>query len=172
MQQLYQAMKNISIYIDIAFCILLLPLMIIVFPIERRWGIYLIFFCIFVVWLYITYFSYRYYIIPRLLRGGRERAYALGAIAVSLLITFIFSSYEIKSPFNLLREEQLFSNSFLHAIYNNNVRAYIIYRERNLFTAHEKVIRRASTSSFHTVERTSPTVERPFHSSERPSHSV
>ena len=47
-------MKNISIYIDIAFCILLLPLMIIVFPIERRWGIYLIFFCIFVVWLYIT----------------------------------------------------------------------------------------------------------------------
>ncbi|MGM9721659.1 MAG: sensor histidine kinase, partial [Candidatus Egerieousia sp.] len=106
-------MKNISIYIDIAFCILLLPLMIIVFPIERRWGIYLIFFCIFVVWLYITYFSYRYYIIPRLLRGGRERAYALVAIAVSLLITFIFSSYEIKSPFNLLREEQLFSHSFL-----------------------------------------------------------
>ena len=106
-------MKNISIYIDIAFCILLLPLMIIVFPIERRWGIYLIFFCIFVIWLYITYFSYRYYIIPRLLRGGRERAYALVAIAVSLLITFIFSSYEIKSPFNLLREEQLFSNSFL-----------------------------------------------------------
>ena len=64
------------------------------------------------------------------------------------------------------------SNSNLHAIYNN-VRAYIIiYRERNLRTPHEKVIRRASISSFKTVERTSHIVERPFHCSEHPSHSV
>ena len=64
------------------------------------------------------------------------------------------------------------SNSNLHAIYNN-VRAYIIiYRERNLFTLQEKVMRRASQSSFHTVEQTSHTFERLFHSSERPSQSV
>lgn len=73
-----------------------------------------------------------------------------------------------------------FSNSFLYAIYYFCM-PYIlmyartlvyIYRERNLFTLQEKVMRRASTSSFHTVERTSHTVERLFHCSERPSHSV
>lgn len=106
-------MKNITLYTDIAFCLLLLPLMIIIFPIERWWGVYLVFFGVFVVWLYITYFSYKYFIIPRLFKRGRERFYAIAAVAVSLFVTFLFSSYEINSPFYYLREEQLLSQPYL-----------------------------------------------------------
>ena len=92
-------MKNASLYIDLAFCLGFLPLMIFAFPVERWWGTYPVFFCSFVGWLYATYFSYKYFIVPRLFHKGRPRMYALTAIAVSLLVTFLFSSYEISSPF-------------------------------------------------------------------------
>lgn len=98
-------MKNASLYIDLAFCFGFLPLMIFAFPVERWWGTYPVFFGSFVGWLYVTYFSYKYFIIPRLFHGGRQRMYALTAIAVSLLVTFLFSSYEISSPFYHVRQQ-------------------------------------------------------------------
>ena len=98
-------MKNASLYIDLAFCLGFLPLMIFAFPVERWWGTYPVFFCSFVGWLYATYFSYKYFIVPRLFHKGRPRMYALTAIAVSLLVTFLFSSYEISSPFYHVRQQ-------------------------------------------------------------------
>ena len=98
-------MKNASLYIDLAFCLGFLPLMIFAFPVERWWGTYPVFFCSFVGWLYATYFSYKYFIVPRLVHKGRPRMYALTAIAVSLLVTFLFSSYEISSPFYHVRQQ-------------------------------------------------------------------
>ena len=91
-------MKNTSLYTDIAFCLVFLPLMIFIFPVERWWGMYPVFFISFVGWLYVTYFAYKYFIIHRLFLGGRERMYAIAAIAVSLFVTLLFSSYEISSP--------------------------------------------------------------------------
>lgn len=91
-------MKNVPLYTDLAFCLILLPLMIYAFPVERWWGTYPLFFCSFVGWLYITYFQYKYFVIPRLFQKGRRRTIALVAIAISLTITFLFSSYEISSP--------------------------------------------------------------------------
>lgn len=32
-------MKNVPLYIDLAFCLILLPLMIYAFPVERWWGV-------------------------------------------------------------------------------------------------------------------------------------
>ena len=49
-------MKNVSLYIDLAFCLVFLPLMMLVFPVERWWGTYPLFFTSFVIWLYVTYF--------------------------------------------------------------------------------------------------------------------
>lgn len=100
-------MKNVSLYIDLAFCVAFLPLMIYIFPVERWWGSYLTFFCSFVAWLYTTYFIYKYFIIPNLFHKRKLRFYALAAMAVSLVVTFLFSSYEINSPFYHLREQQL-----------------------------------------------------------------
>lgn len=99
-------MKNVPLFIDIAFCLVLLPLMIYAFPVERWWGIYPVFFSAFIVWLYVTYFTYKYFVIPRLFHGGRQRVYAITAIVVSLAVTFLFSAYEITSPLYHLPHQQ------------------------------------------------------------------
>lgn len=88
-----------TLYIDLAFCFIFLPLVIYAFPVERWWGTYPLFFSLFILWLYITYFIYRYLVIPRLFQKGRARLTALIAIILSLAVTFAFSSYEITSPF-------------------------------------------------------------------------
>lgn len=100
-------MANISRYVDLAFCLVFLPLMIFIFPVERLWGIYPAFITSFVAWLYVTYFVYKYFVIPRLFHNGRGRIYALAVIAVSLAVTFLFSSYEITSPLHHLRMQHM-----------------------------------------------------------------
>lgn len=66
-------MKNISVYIDLAFCFIFLPLMIFIFPMERWWGTYPLFFISFIGWPYATYFICKYVVIPRLFHSGRPR---------------------------------------------------------------------------------------------------
>lgn len=105
-------MKNVSLYTDLAFCLVFLPLMLYAFPVERWWGTYPVYFALFACWLYVTYFAYKYFIVPRLFHSRSRRAYALAAIAVSLLVTFLFSAYEISSPFYHLRQQQLAQNPF------------------------------------------------------------
>ena len=92
-------MKNVALYIDMTFCLVLLPLMIYAFPVERWWGTYPAFFSMFVAWLYVTYFVYKYFVIPKLFCKGRQRVYAIAAVAISLTVTFFFSTYEITSRF-------------------------------------------------------------------------
>ncbi|MGM9760684.1 MAG: sensor histidine kinase [Parabacteroides sp.] len=96
-------MKNVSLYIDLSFCFVFLPLMMYMFPVERWWGVYPLFFTLFCSWLYVTYFSYKYYIIPRLFRGGKTRVWAILSVVASLTVTFLFSAYPITSPYYSLR---------------------------------------------------------------------
>lgn len=64
---------------DLGFCLVFLPLMIFMFPVERWWGTYPVFFSLFVAWLYATYFLYKYFIVPNLFHSRRLRLYALAA---------------------------------------------------------------------------------------------
>lgn len=105
-------MKNVSLYTDLAFCLVFLPLMLYAFPVERWWGTYPIYFTAFAGWLYATYFAYKYFIVPGLFHERRRRGYALGVMAMSFLVTFLFSAYEINSPFYHLRQQQLAQNPF------------------------------------------------------------
>ena len=91
---------------DMAFCFILLPLVIYAFPVERWWGTYPLFFCMFVGWLYVTYFLYKYFIVPRLFIKGKKRTIAVAAILLSLAVTFLFSAYEITSPLYHIHQEQ------------------------------------------------------------------
>ena len=91
---------------DMAFCFILLPLVIYAFPVERWWGTYPLFFCSFVGWLYVTYFLYKYFIVPRLFIKGKERTMAVVAILLSLAVTFLFSAYEITSPLYHIHQQQ------------------------------------------------------------------
>lgn len=99
-------MKNATLYIDLAFCFILLPLVIYAFPVERWWGTYPLFFCSFVGWLYVTYFLYKYFIIPGLFLKGKKRVVALITVLLSLSVTFFFSSYEITSPLYHIHQQQ------------------------------------------------------------------
>ncbi|MGM9693277.1 MAG: sensor histidine kinase [Alloprevotella sp.] len=94
--------KHISAIIDCAFCLAFLPLMIYAFPVERWWGTSPAFFAGFVVWLYISYFLYRYFIVPRLFHKNRQLLYALAALVATLAVTFLFSTYKINSPYHHL----------------------------------------------------------------------
>lgn len=98
-------MKNVTRYIDLAFCLILLTLMMYAFPVERWWGAYPVFFGSFLVWLYLSYFTYRYFIVPGIFHGGRHRIYAFATIVLSLSVTFLFSSYQISSPFYHIRQQ-------------------------------------------------------------------
>ena len=91
---------------DMAFCFILLPLVIYAFPVERWWGTYPLFFCSFVGWLYVTYFLYKYFIVPRLFIKGKKRTMAVVAILLSLAVTCRFSAYEITSPLYHIHQEQ------------------------------------------------------------------
>ena len=99
-------MKHITVYMDMAFCFILLPLVIYAFPVERWWGTYPLFFCSFVGWLYVTYFLYKYFIVPRLFIKGKKRTIAVAVIVLSLAVTFLFSAYEITSPLYHIHQEQ------------------------------------------------------------------
>ncbi len=99
-------MKNATLYIDLAFSFILLPLVIYAFPVERWWGTYPLFFCSFVGWLYVTYFLYKYFIIPRLFLKGKKRVVALITVLLSLSVTFFFSAYEITSPLYHVHQQQ------------------------------------------------------------------
>ena len=91
---------------DMAFCFILLPLVIYAFPVERWWGTYPLFFCSFVGWLYVIYFLYKYFIVPRLFIKGKKRTMAVVAILLSLAVTFLFSAYEITSPLYHIHQQQ------------------------------------------------------------------
>ena len=91
---------------DMAFCFILLPLVIYAFPVERWWGTYPLFFCSFVGWLYVTYFLYKYFIVPRLFIKGKKRTMAVVAILLSLAVTYLFSAYEITSPLYHIHQQQ------------------------------------------------------------------
>lgn len=80
--------------------------MILVFPVERWWGTYPLFFCLFVVWLYVTYFVYKYFIVPKIYQGRKERLKALAVMGISLAVTFLFSCYRISTPYHDIFRQQ------------------------------------------------------------------
>ncbi|MGM9812947.1 MAG: LytR/AlgR family response regulator transcription factor [Muribaculaceae bacterium] len=98
-------MKKINALVDTAFCVVLLPVLIIAFPVERWWATAPLYFGLFVVWLYATYFLFRYYVVPRLFLPRRRLTAAVACIALSLTITAGFSAYKITSPYYHLRQQ-------------------------------------------------------------------
>lgn len=77
-----------SLYIDMAFCFVLLPLMVYAFPVERKWGACPLFSGTFTAWLF-TDSAYKYFAIPGLFQGRRQRVYAFAVIVASLTVSFI-----------------------------------------------------------------------------------
>ena len=93
-------MKRGSMYaIDIIYCLVFLPLMIFILPVERYWGSHPQFLCVFVLWLYLIYFTVRYLLVPKFFTDNKWRLYDALILIASIVVTSLFASYDIRSPY-------------------------------------------------------------------------
>ncbi len=91
-------MKNISIYIDIVFCLIVLPVMAMIYPVER-WAQHFQWYVITVgVWLYLIYILNRVLIVPYLFRKGKYQIVGVCLIVLSIVLTYIISRVNLYTP--------------------------------------------------------------------------
>ncbi len=91
-------MKNVPVYIDLAFCLIVLPLLVMIFPIERwlhhfRWYV-----ISYGIWLYALYILNRAVTVPALFRGTGQRTVGFLIILLSLAVTYGFSVVYLYTP--------------------------------------------------------------------------
>ena len=91
--------KNIPFYIDILFCVILLPVMTALLPIER-WLAHnnYTFVVILTAWLYIVYFTMRHYCMPMLFQSRKKMFIALLVIAATIAVTALIVHYNFDMP--------------------------------------------------------------------------
>lgn len=91
-------MKNISLYIDLAFCLVVLPVMMMIFPIERWFHNFPWYVVAVGIWLYGLYFLNRLVTVPFLFNGKRRSMTGVLMIVVSIMVTYGFSCITLYPP--------------------------------------------------------------------------
>ncbi len=87
-------MKKLTYYIDILFCIVILPALIMLLPIDRWLADRTLFAVLLIGWLYTIYFVNRVFVIPSLFKGTWRRYLAIFALFVGLVIAYVFAMFE------------------------------------------------------------------------------
>lgn len=100
-------MKNISRYLDIAFCVVVLPLMALIFPLERWFHNFPVYVMSVGIWLYALYFLNRVLTVPALFARGNKKIVGVMLIVVSLIITFIFADINLYTPKPNIHDENI-----------------------------------------------------------------
>ncbi len=91
-------MNNLPKYIDLVFCLIVLPVMALIFPVER-WLHNFPWYVITVgIWLYFLYFINRIITLPLLFRDTQKRLVSISLILISVGITFALSSITLYQP--------------------------------------------------------------------------
>lgn len=85
--------------IDLFFCVALLPAMIALLPVERWLENNSTFVILLVGWLYAVYFLTRKVCVPMLFQSHRRQLVVLGILAVTLLVTWLITQYQLEYPF-------------------------------------------------------------------------
>ena len=91
--------KRVQLWIDLFFCLVLLPVMIYLLPIERWLENNLTFVCLLVVWLYIVYFVNRVFTIPSLFKNRQRLIWAVIVVLAMIGITYLLSQYKMEFHF-------------------------------------------------------------------------
>lgn len=91
--------RRVQLWIDIFFCLVLLPLMIYLLPIERWLESNTLFVCLLVAWLYIVYAVNRVFTIPSLFKNRKRLLWALMAVLAMIAVTYLLSRYKMDYPF-------------------------------------------------------------------------
>lgn len=89
-------MRLLSLYIDLAFCLVVLPLMMVILPLERWYTHSPMFVITFVLGLYGTYFLNRFVTVPMLFRGGRRRIVAVCLIGLAVAMAAVLAGADIE----------------------------------------------------------------------------
>lgn len=92
-------LKKLPLYIDLAFCFLLLPAMLTLLPIERWLVNNSLFVCMLVAWLYIVYILNRRYTMPALFAADKRRWTAIAILLITLAGTYLITCYQMDFPF-------------------------------------------------------------------------
>ena len=97
-------LKRLPHYIDAAFCLVILPVMVMLFPIER-WGHNFTWYVVAVgVWLYGLYGLNRMLTVKLLFRSGWHRGAAICLIVFSFAVTACFTEYDLYTPMPHIRD--------------------------------------------------------------------
>lgn len=91
--------KYLPLGIDIFFCLVLLPAMIALLPVERWLANNSPFVLMLVTWLYTVYFLTRKICMPMLFRSRRQLVIALCILGATLLVTWLITQYQMEFPF-------------------------------------------------------------------------
>ncbi|MCC8039414.1 MAG: LytTR family transcriptional regulator DNA-binding domain-containing protein [Bacteroidales bacterium] len=85
-------------WLDLAFCLVALPLLSLVYPVERWAYNFPWYVAIVAVWLYGLYVTNRAVTVPWLFSAGRKRAWAIGVIVLSVVGTFVLAGITLYDP--------------------------------------------------------------------------
>lgn len=91
-------MKNVPTYIDLAFCLIVLPMMVMIFPVERWFHNFQWYVTTVGIWLYSLYALNRALTVPLLFGRPRSRWGGIGLIVLSLGVTYLLSSVSLYNP--------------------------------------------------------------------------
>lgn len=92
-------MSHIKRYIDASFCLLLLPAMIAIFPVERWLHHFPLYTCAVGVWLYALYALNRALTVPSLFgHTSRRRLLGVALLAASFAVTLLFARVTLYDP--------------------------------------------------------------------------
>ena len=90
--------RNLPLFIDLAFCLVLLPIMIMLLPIERWLTSNMVFVCILVGWLYIVYITNRCLTVPFMFRRKKYLVWSLVILILMIVITWLITQYQLDMP--------------------------------------------------------------------------
>ncbi len=90
--------KKVQLWIDLFFCLVLLPVMIYLLPIERWFQSNTLFVCLLVAWLYTVYFVNRIFTVPSLFLNRKRIVWAVVVIVAMIVITYLLTRYKMELP--------------------------------------------------------------------------
>lgn len=98
-------MRKISIYIDIFFCLIVLPVMIIIFPVERWYHNFQWYVVSVGVWLYFSYVLNRSVTVPLLFQDRKRQIAGVLIVLLSFAVTYGLSGITLYPPAHSIHDD-------------------------------------------------------------------
>lgn len=99
--------KKLPFYIDLIFCLVLLPAMMTLLPIERWLINNSLFVYLLVSWLYIVYILNRRFIMPFMFAGKKRFWMAVSLILLTAVGTYLITRYQMEVPLHHMGRTRL-----------------------------------------------------------------